>query len=479
MTFAIKHEYSRALDESHHDPEAEAHAALEALELELTDLAGHLNAGNYRFLKLLAEFDRRGGHVGVGIASCAHWLSWRCGIGLIAAREKVRVARTLEQLPKLSDAMRRGVLSYCKVRAITRVATPENEAVLISVAEAGTVHHVEKVVRHYRRLERTREREAANDCYENRYLQAYVDDDGCVVIRARLAPEQGNQFLKALQAAADVLRDAECDSRESYPVPDAPVDSYAARNADAVALLAETFLTRDGEAPATVAPERQLVTIHVDERVLHDETQDGRCQIEDQVGIPPAALRRIACDASLVRIEEDPDGTPLNVGRKTRAVPTAVRRALQARDNGCRYPECTNSRFVDAHHIVHWADGGPTSLANLVLLCRRHHRFVHDYGFTIAETDSGLEFRRPNGSPVIAVPPLAQVEATQGCTELRKSHEAADVIITPDTADSHWVGDTPDNNWVLRRLLELDELARQKVEQEDRASSFEDDRAGS
>jgi hypothetical protein len=244
-------------------------------------------------------------------------------------------------------------------------------------------------------------------------------------------------------------------------------------------LLAETFLASDRESPITVPPERQFVTIHVDDAVLHDETNDGRCQLDDQVSIPPAAMRRIACDASLVNIEEDADGTPLNVGRRTRAVPTALRRALQARDNGCRYPGCTNSRFVDAHHVVHWAEGGPTSLANLVLLCRRHHRFVHDYGFMIAETDSGLEFRRPNGAPVLSVPPLSQVEATQGCTELRESHEAADVIITPQTADSHWVGDTPDNNWVLRRLLELDEMARRKDEHEERARSFEDDRAGS
>src|SRR5215510_8069785 len=110
-------------------------ADIEALERELTNLAGHLNAGNYRFLKLLAEFERRGGHVGIGIASCAHWLSWRCGIGLIAAREKVRVAKALEGLPKISDAMRRGTLSYCKVRALTRVATVDNEGTLLAVAE--------------------------------------------------------------------------------------------------------------------------------------------------------------------------------------------------------------------------------------------------------------------------------------------------------------------------------------------------------
>src|SRR5215510_16309290 len=108
---------------------------LESLERELTTLAGHLNAGTFRFLRLLREFERREGYTGFGIASCAHWLSWRCGIGLVAAREKVRVARALEGLPKISDAMRRGTLSYCKVRALTRVATVDNEGTLLAVAE--------------------------------------------------------------------------------------------------------------------------------------------------------------------------------------------------------------------------------------------------------------------------------------------------------------------------------------------------------
>jgi hypothetical protein len=110
---------------------AESPDSIEALEREITTLSAHLNAGNYRFLRLLAEFDRRGGHVGWGIASCAHWLAWKCGIGLVAARDRVRVARALEHLPLLSDAMRRGVLSYCKIRALTRIATPENEDYLL------------------------------------------------------------------------------------------------------------------------------------------------------------------------------------------------------------------------------------------------------------------------------------------------------------------------------------------------------------
>jgi hypothetical protein len=437
---------------------------LEALESELTNLAGHLNAGNYRFLMLLAEFDRRGGHVGMGIASCAHWLSWRCGIGLIAAREKVRVARALEQLPKVADAMRRGVLSYCKVRALTRVASPDNESVLLNVAEQGTVSHIEKLVRVYRRLNRADERGAANALYAERYLQAYVDHDGTVVIRARLAPEQGSQFMTALRAASDALRDAERDSRESFPTPDVPSDKQGARNADAIALIAEGFLTH-GASPAS-GGDRQLITVHVDQAVLRHETADGCCLIDDHVSIPPTTARRMACDASLVTIVDEADGNPLDVDRKTRSIPKPLRRALHARDKQCQFPGCTNDRFVDAHHIQHWVDGGVTSLANLVLLCRRHHRFVHEYGYAVRQSAAGFEFVRPDGRAVPTAPPVAAIEATRGCEKLCEAHQKARVDIQPSTADSHWTGENLDYDWTLQRLFELDEQARRESERE-------------
>jgi hypothetical protein len=357
--------------------------------------------------------------------------------------------------------MRRGSLSYCKVRALTRVATPDNEATLLAVAEAGTVHQVEKLVRTYRRFARADERDAHNELHANRYLQSYVDNDGTVVIKARLAPEQGAQFLYALRAACSVLHDAERDSRESYPVPDHPMDPPAARNADALALMAEGFLS-GGSGATGVGAERALVTIHVDEPVLRDETHDGRCEISDHTSIPPESARRVLCDASLLRVAEDANGTPMDVGRKTRAVPTPLLRALQLRDKQCQYPGCTNARFVDAHHIVHWVDGGPTSLANLVLLCRRHHRFVHEYGYAIETRNASLEFVRPDGRPVLRAPRFPELEAERGCTELASGNEDVEhgVIIDASTADSHWAGESLDYDWVLRRLFELDEQAR-------------------
>ena len=284
--------------------------SVDAMERELTTLAGQLNAADYRFLKVLSEFDRKQSYVGIGIASCAHWLSWRCGIGLQAAREKVRVARALRRLSKVSDAMRRGVISYCKVRALTRIATPENEDTLLLIAEAGTVSHVERTVQLFRKVERIEELETANQQHVERYLQCRIDEQGCVTIKAHLPPEQGAAFMKALRAATDALH-KENASRESPTAPDVPADDHGARQADALALMVESFMANGPNA--LQAGDRHLVTVHIDERVLRDETQDGRSEIDQTAAIPPATVRRLCCDGSLVPIIEDAQGTPLSV----------------------------------------------------------------------------------------------------------------------------------------------------------------------
>ena len=424
-----------------------APSAIDELENELTTLAAHLNAGNYRFLKLLAEFDTRGGYRGWGMLSCAHWLNWKCGVGLVAARDRVRVAHALEQLPKLSDAMRRGTISYCKVRAVTRIATAENEAWLLAVAENGTVSHVEKTVRLFRRVERAEELKEANQRYVNRSLDYYFDDDGSFVIRGRFAPEQGALIANALEAAQSALRDAARASRESPGAPDLSGDASAQR-ADALVLVAETALAH-GPTPLA-AGDRHLVTVHIDESVLRDEVEEGRCETSTGSTMPPATVRRLCCDGSLVPIVDDEQGNPIHVGRKTRAIPPAMRRALDARDGGCRFPGCSNSRFVDAHHIVHWADGGETNLDNLMLLCRRHHRFVHEYGFGIARDENDVCFTRPDGRRVPDRPASCAFDA---CEPLERDHERMGLAIDHDTA-SRWHGDRMDYSWVVGGLLQ-------------------------
>ena len=147
--------------ESHADERADAPAdavaeaaadALEELADEIATLSAHIHAATHRLLVLLAEFDRRGGWKQAGHRSCAHWLAWRTGIDIGAAREKVRSARALEALPLTSAAMARGQLSFAKVRALTRVATPANEADLLEMARAGTAANLERLVRAWRFL---------------------------------------------------------------------------------------------------------------------------------------------------------------------------------------------------------------------------------------------------------------------------------------------------------------------------------------
>ena len=182
---------------------APALRSLAELESQITELAGHLNAASYRWLVLIAEFDRREGWADGSTPSCAHWLGWKCGIDAGAAREKVRVARALEGLPMISAAMARGELSYSKVRALTRVATAETEDTLLMIALHGTAHHVETLVRRYRRAQEACELDREAIQYANRGVNWSYDDDGSLVLRARLTAETGALLVKALELATE------------------------------------------------------------------------------------------------------------------------------------------------------------------------------------------------------------------------------------------------------------------------------------
>src|SRR5881409_3236033 len=174
-------------------------ADLDRLGDEIAELSAHRDAATARLLDLIREFDARGGW-NTGFRSCAAWLSWRVGLDPGAAREKVRVARALGTLPLLAQALARGELSYAKVRALTRVATPETEERLLAVGRAGTAAHVERIVRGWRRVDRNAEARETARQHASRALHVYEDEDGTVVLRGRLAPEVGALLLRALAA---------------------------------------------------------------------------------------------------------------------------------------------------------------------------------------------------------------------------------------------------------------------------------------
>jgi hypothetical protein len=380
---------------------------LERLGDEIAELSAHLDAATARLLALIREFDARGGW-NTGFRSCAAWLAWRVGLAPGAAREHVRVARALGTLPRLAQALARGELSYSKVRELTRVATPESEERLLAVARAGTAEHVERIVRGWRRVDRQAEARETARRHASRALHVHQDEDGMVVLRGRLEPEVGALLIRAVAAARETLYPrgrAEAITPPADPSGDPP--TMAQQQADALALLAETALhhTIHPGAPG----ERYQVVVHVDAGVLAEPEQPGQSVLEDGARVPAGTSLRLSCDASRTLMRHDEAGRVVEVGARTRTVPPALRRALQYRDRGCRFPGC-GVRFAEGHHIRHWAHGGPTTLPNLALLCRRHHRAVHEEGFQVARGPDGtLRFRRPDGQPLPEAPPATEV----------------------------------------------------------------------
>ncbi len=463
-------------------------SSLEALEHQITELSAHIHAANYRLLCLIVEFDRREGWFQWGVLSCAHWLNWKCGIGLVAARDKVRVARSLESLPKISEAFRTGQVSYSKVRAMTRVATVENEDYLLQIARHGTASHVERLVCNYRKVQRIAERQRANSLHEERCVTFRHDQDGALLIEARLPPETGAIVLQALAAAGEAMyarrRDweaasqatqensAESSLREGLYLPPGPAEGitedpdtpwwtrgvhekqgYSALRADALVLMAESLLANG--AGSRSAGERNSIVVHVDAEVLANPDAAGRSELENGPQLAGESTRRLACDAGIVRIVEDGAGMPLDIGRKTRSIPPAIHRALKARDRGCRFPGCTARQFVEGHHVKHWARGGETSLENLVQLCYFHHRLVHEGGYGVrARGNQQFEFMRPDGR-VIEDVPKNSAESFRD-TDIETLNREHDLNIDADTCVTLWDGTRMNHAMAVEELLHCD-----------------------
>ena len=570
------------------------------------------DAATYDLLSHLHEFDRRYGWE--GWRSCAHWLNWlnwRTGLDLGAAREKLRVAAALADLNHVAAAIARGQLSYSKVRALTRVASPATEARLLAVALSATAAQVERLVRAWRRVDRDAQPDAEQVLLASRALSMQVDEDGMVVLRGRLPPEVGALLLRAVEAAmqqvpasaeggeptiaqrradalglvaesalaggldpgnladrfqvtvhvqadalpalparetADAAPRVAAETHKVSPASSEPVapaaprvaaetrvvsltpsepvapaaslvaahsareragggradraagpgvaaesarsprgtsgrDSRSADTAGWLPLCEESApRPRDAKDPnhqedqstgiacraalseqATIAaPHISAATFEVSEaafeRVAPVTDLDAGLAVIEQAGglhLGREAARRVACDAGIVVLRHAAGGEVLDVGRRTRIVPSAMRRALQSRDRGqCQFPGC-DSRHCDAHHVEHWADGGETRLQNLVLACRFHHRALHEGGFRVVPGDAEGQFRflRPDGTPLPAEPPLASWEgAPLAPTDARLA--AAGVSIGPHTATPEWYGESLDLTAALDVLWE-------------------------
>ena len=659
-------------------------AQLARLGDRIAELSARIQAATHELLVLIREFDEQEGWD--GCLTCAHWLSWRAGLSPGAAREHVRVARALGELPKLSDAMRRGRVSYSKVRAVTRVATPENEQALLDVALAGTAAHVERIARAWRRIDRNVEQAEERRRDASRGLRTWVDEDGMVVVRGRLTPEVGAVLRRALEAACDQARRAPASdggAKEDAADASAGAEDEAAaasagapagveeptlaqRQADAIGTLAEAALA--GGLDRGTAGDRYQVVLHVDAEALGErrdvpartsggaasgpapgadggrvpaecaasgpapgadggrvpagtsgatasgsapgadggrvpagrsggaasgsapgadggrvpagmsggvapgaelrggndrvpagtsggvasgpvprgdrvpagtpaahgpgdgspmrtETPSragrarhsrrrrmsgpcpgvwpatpasdtatsepttaasepsaararrssparcarrpptsastpsaapaaGRQTVLDEAGgihVSAETARRMACDAATVTMRHGSGGEILDVGRRTRTISPALRRALAARDRQCRFPGCGNVR-CDGHHVKHWADGGRTALDNMVLLCRRHHRAVHEEGFRVTlDADGGVQFVGPDGHPLPEAPP-APAWTGPALQPTNDGLAEAGIEIDADTATPTWRGERLDLDYAMSVL---------------------------
>jgi hypothetical protein len=461
---------------------------LERLEAQICELAGHLTAATCRFLVLLGDFDARRGWASWEMSSCAAWLSWKCQMSSGAAREHVRVARALRDLPVIHTEFAAGRLSYAKVRALTRIATPENEKGLVEIAGPMTGNQLERFARAHRQV--TRADDAA--ARVRRRLAWRLEEDGSLAGTFRLPPLQGAVLLQALRAAAGDLEHPhpgeEAGVSAETPVGGAPGVQTSSSMADGLVMIAEAFLA--GKVAAADDPEVYQVIVHVGTdaigagtaaagpagvsaetrpaapRVPGDPADPARCHVEDGPAISVGTAQMIGCTAALSWMRHDRDGTVLDVGRRRRRPSAALRRAARERDHcRCRYPGC-ESRRVDLHHIQYWSHGGRTKLDNLICLCKYHHLLVHDRGYLIAAKPGGaFAFFRPDGT---GIPPSPSLPDTDG--PIDACHDAD---ITPGTIIPPWYGERLNLDDAIYACFANARTPHERQEQRDQADDPE------
>lgn len=432
-------------------------ARLTSAELEdrLSRLSARIAAAECELLLLLGEFDSRQGWGECGMKSAAHWLSWRTGMRLGVAREKVRVARALRHLPRVRAAFAAGRLSYCKVRALSRVATGPTEAELVEVALGATGAQLERILRAWRTCLVA---ETSASSHVRRGLRRREEDDGSVVYTLRVAPEEAAVVDRAIAAARAVVLD---EQRQPVETPEETSlaalvndDPPAVRaEADAVVLMAESFLASGVQGQPG---DSHLVLVHADLEALaataapedvsagtrstgtpgqlppgfpvqqrSATTRPPGATLPDGQRLSPSTVLRMLCQSPAQLMVHARDGRPLDLGRTRRHATPKQRRALAVRDGCCRFPGCTQRRRLVPHHTVWWSRGGRTDLDLLVLLCPTHHRAVHEVGYAVEALGGGrFAWRRPSGAPVPDVPR----EAADATTELPAPEATADTI---------------------------------------------------
>ena len=439
----------------------------------ITTGAVRLAAATAAWLRLVAEFDQRGGWHGVGIASCAHWLAWQCGMAPVTAREHVRVARALRELPTTAAAFDAGRLSYAKVRALTRIAAPDCEVALLEFATSATASQTERFCRAWRRVDEQEDPSAERRPEDGQSFEHWTDDEGYLTLKIRMRAEAGDPLLARIDslAAREARRERAQNKRAQFrheeiraaggrvdrAVAERCLDDEtagltrertASRRIAALSQLAEARVTMD-RRPGD--PPRREIVVHVDADVLADDTAAGRAHVEGGSAITGAQARRLLCEATAVVMLEK-GREPLAVGRRKRRATRAQRRALLHRDGGCARPGCPETRIerLHAHHMRHWLFGGRTELANLVLLCDVDHGLVHDHDLVLSRHDGRLIVLASDGRRIWGTADAAFTLGLAG----------ADVEETADTDATPFVGVHPIDDLTGRRPTDAPPVRR-------------------
>lgn len=405
---------------------------LERLEAELCTWSANLAAAEFRWFALLAEFDRRDGWQQWECQSCVHWMTWQLGLDIRTAREKLRVARGLMELPLVAEQLRLGRLSYSKVRAITRIAEPANESNLVAIALAGTTAQVERVVAAYRRALPPTDEASDSAQWARRGVHVRQHDNRTITLTITLPAATGLEVLAAIDHFA---------TRPGVR-PDGERPTLAARRADALVVVAGAALAATDDQLAT-GRHRYLVHLH-----HGDDRQDAHPDGTDEemaVGVSDATAERLCCDADEETVTHSHDtGEVIDVSNRGSVIRGRLRRLVRLRDRTCRVPGCGMRARKEIHHLHHRGRGGTNRLENLLLVCSYHHHRLHEGGWRAQRLNDGtIQFTLPNGIVLPAAPTVAPGAPE---TVVAFSREAAD-------GRCKWEGDHLDLDWTLMSLF--------------------------
>jgi len=376
--------------------------ALPASEMgpDMEELRRLINGMEAECTRRLQRFDSGGGYAATQALTAQAWLRWKCNFSPAAASGRVAVARELADLPQTTEAFADGDFSYAHAAMIARTAEKlgdkmesNAETILVSAAKELDLARLRVVtikLQHF--MDPDSVREEANESHELRFLHLSQTLDGVFYINGRFDSEGGAILQTALNALS------------GPPTPD-DKRSPKQRRADALVELARQKLD-SGSLPA-VGGQKPHLTVTVSMATLANQPGSPAADLEWAQPIPAETARRLACDAAVTPIFLDSESNQPRAGQTSRSISGSQRKALVFRDKGCRFPGCDRpADWTDVHHLKHWADGGKHVMDNMILLCRRHHRMVHEEGWQLVVTAEGnIVALMPDGFAFGAIPP--------------------------------------------------------------------------